>query len=147
MKTRMLAPLGLGALLAIGLVSALPGEAAAQSHQTCHMKGVWNGASADVFEFDAAYVYNRGEDDFTGIYTNPGVSQANISAAARSGTWNILLSYVDAAHKGWARKLVGKGVLDGTSHGILITGSYQQFLPGKSAADSVGTFVIDGKCK
>jgi hypothetical protein len=145
MNIRMLAPIGLGAALAIGLVSALPGEASAQARQTCHMRGVWNGANNDVFEFDAAYVYNHGEDDFTGIYTNPGVSQANISASARKGTWNILLSYIDGAHRGWQRKLVGTGVLDGTSHGIFISGTYQQFVPG--GAGSSGTFVIDGKCR
>ncbi len=145
MNVRMLVSLGLGAALALALVSALPGEASAQLHQTCHMRGVWNGATNDVFEFDAAYVYNHGEDDFTGIYTNPGVSQANISAAARKGTWNILLSYVDGAHKGWQRKLVGTGMLDGTRHGILISGSYQQFVP--NGAVTSGTFVIDGKCK
>ncbi len=142
---RILAPVGLVAALALSLVSAMSGEASAQSRQTCHMRGVWNGASNDVFEFDAAYVYNRGEDDFSGIYTNPGVSQANISAAARKGTWNILLSYIDPAHRGWQRKLVGTGMLDGTSHGILISGSYRQLVPG--GPTSSGTFVIDGKCK
>jgi hypothetical protein len=110
------------------------------------MRGVWNGNTADVFEFDAAYVYNRGEDDFTGVYTNPGVSQANISASARNGTWNILLSYIDPVHRGWARKLVGKGFQDQTSHGILLTGSFQEFRPGSAGVTASGTFVIDGKC-
>ena len=83
MKLARFAPAAVGAALAVGLVSGLAREASAQNRQTCHMRGVWNGASADVFEFgfDAAYVYNHGEDDFTGIYTNPGISQANISAA------------------------------------------------------------------
>jgi hypothetical protein len=144
MNIRLLAPVAIGATLAIGLVSGLSGEAAAQSRQTCHMRGVWNGAVADVFEFDAAYVYNHGEDDFTGVYTNPGISQANISASARSGTWNILLSYIDPAHRGWTRKLVGTGVLDGTSHGILIRGTFKQ---GGAGPAEGGTFVIDGKCK
>ena len=147
MNIRTFASLGASAALALGILAGLSQDATAQSKQTCHMKGVWNGNTADVFEFDAAYVYNRGEDDFTGIYTNPGVSQANISASARSGVWNIGLSYIDAAHRGWSKKLVGRGVLDGTTHGVLITGTFQEFIPGKSGAQATGTFAIDGKCK
>jgi len=144
---RTFAPVALGATLAVSLVYGMAHEATAQSRQTCHMRGVWNGAASDVFEFDAAYVYNRGEDDFTGIYTNPGVSQANISAAARHGTWSIQLSYIDPAHRGWVRKLVGTGMLDGTRHGIMITGTFKQWLPGANHANESGTFVIDGKCR
>jgi hypothetical protein len=147
MNIRTLAPLGLGAALALGVLAGVAGQAQAQSKQTCHMRGVWNGNTADVFEFDAAYVANRGEDDFTGLYTNPGISQANISASARGGTWNILLSYIDPAHRGWSKKLVGKGVLDGTTHGILVTGTFAEFLPGAKTPATSGTFAIDGKCK
>lgn len=146
MNIRTLAPLGLGAALAISLFAGLSGRAAAQTHQTCHMRGVWSGNTSDVFEFDAAYVYNRGEDDFTGIYTNPGVAQANISAAARHGVWAITLSYIDAAHKGWTRNLVGTGMQD-SSHGIMVTGTFQEFVPGTKGSKLNGTFVIDGKCR
>jgi hypothetical protein len=147
MKLARFAPVAVSVALAVGLVYGIAREASAQSHQTCHMRGVWNGAGNDVFEFDAAYVYNHGEDDFTGIHTNPGVSQANISASARGGTWNIQLSYIDHAHRGWVRKLVGTGMLDGTKHGIAISGTFKQWLPGASHSNESGTFVIDGKCR
>jgi len=147
MNLRKLAPISIAAGLALALVAGLTGSAAAGNRQTCHMKGIWNGVTSDVFEFDAAYVRNGGEDDFTGIYRNPGVSEANISAAARAGTWNILLSYVDPVHRGLSKKLVGTGMLDGTSHGIMITGTFREFLPGHSSPTTSGTFVIDGKCR
>jgi hypothetical protein len=142
-----LAPLAFAAALTVGFISSITTEAAAGSSQTCHMRGVWNGNTADVFEFDAAYVYNRGEDDFTGIYTNPGISQANISASARGGVWNILLSYIDAPHRGWSKKLVGRGVQDQGSHGILLTGTFNEYMPGSSKVNASGTFTIEGKCK
>jgi hypothetical protein len=147
MRIRTLAPIGLGAALALGIISGLSSEATAQQKQTCHMKGVWNGVTSDVFEFDAAYTYNKGEDDFTGSYLNPGISQATIVGSARGGVWNIVLSYIDPPHKGWAKKLVGKGAQDPVSHAILVTGTYQQYPPGATAANGNGTFSIDGKCK
>jgi hypothetical protein len=151
MHIRSLAPLGLGAALAIGIVAGLSTEATAQLKQTCHMKGIWNGITTDVFEFDAAYTFNKGEDDFTGVYVNPGISQANIIGSARGGIWNIVLSYVDPAHKGWVKKLTGKGAQDPATHGILVTGGFQQYAPGSSVPatgpNATGTFTIDGKCK
>jgi len=147
MNIRKLAPAAVGTAITLGVLYGVSRDASAQARQTCHMRGVWNGAVADVFEFDAAYVYNRGEDDFTGVYNNPGVSQANISAAARSGKWAIRLDYIDPVHRGWVRKLVGTGALDGTKHGILISGTFTQWLPGQSSPNENGTFVIDGKCK
>jgi hypothetical protein len=147
MHIRTLAPIGLGAALALAIVSGISTEATAQQKQICHMKGVWNGVTTDVFEFDAAYTYNKGEDDFSGSYVNPGISQANIIASARSGVWNIVLSYIDPPHKGWVKKLVGKGAQDPANHTLLVTGTYQQFPPGSSASNGSGTFTIDGKCK
>jgi hypothetical protein len=147
MHMRTLAPLGLGAALVIGAVAGLSTEAAAQQKQTCHMKGVWNGATNDVFEFDAAYTFNKGEDDFSGVYINPGISQANISASARGGVWNILLSYIDPTNKGATKKLVGKGSQDPVTHQISVTGTYNYFKPGASAPASSGTFTIQGVCK
>jgi len=147
MNLRAIAPLGLAAAVAVGLAATLSAPAEAQSHQTCRMKGIWGSNSSDVFEFDAAYIVNHGEDDFSGVYTNPGVAQANITAAARQGVWNIRLDYVDHAHKGWVRKLIGRGMLDGTTHGIMVTGTFEEFVPGTRGSKLNGTFVIDGKCR
>ena len=35
----------------------------------------------------------------------------------------------------------------GTTHGILITGTFQEYLPGAKSPNATGTFAIDGKCK
>jgi hypothetical protein len=151
MHIRTLAPIALGAALTVGIVSSLSTEATAQQKQTCHMKGIWNGLATDVFEFDAAYTFNKGEDDFTGMYVNPGISQATIVGSARAGVWSIVLSYLDPVHKGWTKRLVGKGAQDPVTHGILVTGTFQQYAPGSSVpatgANATGTFSIDGKCK
>jgi hypothetical protein len=147
MNFRKLAPLGLGAAITLGALGGVATVATAQTKQQCHMKGVWNGNTSDVFEFDAAYTYNKGEDDFSGVYTNPGISQANISASARGGVWNIVLSYVDPKNKGAFKKLVGKGQQDGSTHQILVTGTFQWFPPGSAAATQNGTFSIAGTCK
>jgi hypothetical protein len=147
MHIQKLAPLGLAVALGVGVITSLSTEATAQTKQQCHMRGVWNGNTADVFEFDAAYVYNRGEDDFSGVYINPGISQANISASARGGTWNILLSYTDPKNKGAMKKLVGKGMQDPGTHMLSVNGTFQYFAAGAGAPASNGTFTISGTCK
>jgi hypothetical protein len=143
MRTLTLSILGLGAALALGIVAALPGEAQAQAKQTCHFKGVWNGKTSDVVEFDAAYIYNHGEDDFTGVYNNPGISSANVVGSARKGVWNILLTYL-GPKQGWVKKLVGKGALDSTGHNIVINGSFAESFNG--GAPTNGAFVFSGQC-
>ena len=144
MRARTLSILGLGATLALGIVAALPGEAQAQAKQTCHFKGVWNGNTADVVEFDAAYIYNKGEDDFTGVYNNPGISSANVSASARKGVWNIVLTYL-GPKQGWIKRLVGKGAQDPATHNIVISGSYSESFNGGTPTN--GAFVFSGQCK
>jgi hypothetical protein len=141
-----LAPLCVGAVVALGVFAALPHEATAQSRFTCRMKGVWADNPSDVFEFDAAYIYNRGEDDFTGVYDNPGIAKANIIGAARNGTWNIVLTYVDDKHKGMLKKLIGKGTQDQATHDIIVKGDYHTYL-GANDIKKDGQFTLDGKCK
>jgi hypothetical protein len=145
MKIRSLASLAIGAALTVGVVIGLTTEATAQQRQACRMKGVWNGNTADVFEFDAVYNYNHGEDDFSGVYLNPGISQANISASARKGVWNIMLTYVDPKNKGGYKKLVGTGAQDPVTHQIVVTGTFQWFPPNMAPSQS-GTFSIAGSC-
>jgi hypothetical protein len=144
---RIFAPIGVSVVLALGLVVSFSTPAIAQTKQVCHMKGLWNANASDPWEFDAAYVYNKGEDDFTGVYSNPiRGTQANITGAARSGTWNILFTYTDAKSVGYTKRLVGTGALDPATHGILVRGSFQEFKPGSSAPVVTGTFAIDGQC-
>jgi|HubBroStandDraft_4_1064222.scaffolds.fasta_scaffold252584_2 hypothetical protein len=141
-----LAPLGVAAVVALGVFAALPREATAQKRFACHMKGIWADNPSDVFEFDAAYVYNRGEDDFTGVYTNPGAASANIVGAARNGVWNIVLTYTDSAHANMIKKLIGKGTQDQATHDIIVKGDYHTFL-GANDIKKDGQFTLDGKCK
>jgi hypothetical protein len=142
----ILAQLGIAGAIALGLVAVLPGQATAAQNFICRMKGQWLDNPNDVFEFDAKYVYNNGEDDFSGRYDNPGQATADITGAARKGTWNILLTYSDSAHKGMLKKLVGKGTKDQTTHEIIVTGDYKTFL-GANDIKHDGQFKLHGKCK
>lgn len=144
---KTLAPLGVAAVVALGVFAALPREATAQKRTfACHMKGMWVDNPSDIFEFDAAYIYNHGEDDFNGVYTNPGAASAKIVGSARNGIWNILLTYTDAAHANMLKKLIGKGLQDPTTHDIIVTGDYHTFL-GANDIKKDGQFKLDGKCK
>jgi hypothetical protein len=144
---RVLAPLGLSAIVTLGLVASFSTPAIAQTKQACHMKGWWTTATGEGFEFDAAYVYNHGEDDFTGVYRNPAQgTEANVTGAARGGTWNILLSYVDAKSMGWSKKLVGTGAQDPVTHALTVTGTFQEFRPGTAAPIKTGPFLLAGQC-
>ena len=139
-------PLGFAAAVALGVFAAVPTPAEAATNFVCRMKGQWLDNPNDVFEFDAAYVYNNGEDDFKGVYDNPGQARANIDGAARRGVWNILLTYTDEKHKGMSKKLVGKGERDRTTHEIVVTGDYKTVV-GLNDVKHDGQFKLHGKCK
>lgn len=138
--------LGVAAAVVAGVVSVLPPPASAGRNFVCRMKGQWLDNPNDTFEFDAAYVYNNGEDDFKGVYDNPGQARAMIDGAARKGIWNILLTYTDDKHKNMFKKLVGKGAKDPVTHEIVVTGDYKTFL-GANDIKKDGQFRLQGKCK
>jgi hypothetical protein len=142
--SRIVAPIGVGVVMALGLVTSFSTPAIAQTKQVCHMKGTWDGRTA-LWEFDAAYVYNHGEDDFSGVYTSPTAS-ANVSGAARSGVWNIAFNYTDpVAWRGVVKKLTGTGSLDPATHALVVKGTFQEvYASGKAGA--TGTFAMEGAC-
>lgn len=138
--------IGFAAAVALGVLAAVPTSAEAGSKFICRMKGQWLDNPNDTFEFDAAYIYNNGEDDFNGKYDNPGQATADIAGAARKGVWNILLTYTDDKHKNMQKKLVGKGEKDRTTHEIIVTGDYKTFL-GANDIKHDGQFKLHGKCR
>jgi len=149
LTTRWAARVGLGAAVSLSFLGVFAGfsrEATAQAKQTCHMKESWNGGPYNT-EFDVAYTYNRGEDDFNGVYINPTGPRAEVSGSARGGVWNILFNYVDPASKGVTKRLVGRGALDPATHNLVVSGTFQHFKPGASAPDDRGTFSLSGVCK
>jgi hypothetical protein len=141
-----LTQLGVAAVVALGVVAAMPEQAMAGKNFVCRMKGQWLDNPNDTFEFDAAYVYNNGEDDFKGVYDNPGQAKANIDGAARKGIWNILLTYTDPKHQNMFKKLVGKGEKDRATHEIVVKGDYKTFI-GTNDIKHDGQFLLHGKCK
>ena len=147
MKTRSLVlQLGVAAAVATGVLAAIPSTATASTNFVCRMQGQWLDNPNDVFEFDAAYVYNNGEDDFKGLYDNPGQAKAQIDGAARNGVWLIQLTYLDDKHKGMIKKLVGKGSKDKVTHEIVVSGDYKTFL-GANDIKHAGQFRLEGRCK
>lgn len=147
MKLRAtLVHLGVAAAVVTGVFASFTPSAMASKNFVCRMKGQWLDNPNDVFEFDAAYVWNNGEDDFKGVYDNPGQARANIDGAARKGIWNIVLSYTDDKHKNMFKRLVGKGAKDPVTHDIIVTGDYKTFL-GTSDIKHDGQFRLQGKCK
>lgn len=138
--------IGVAALIALGALVAPPAPATAAQNLVCRMKGQWLDNPNDVWEFDARYIFNNGEDDFSGIYNNPGQAQAQVVGAARRGIWNILLTYTDAKHQGMTKKLVGKGAKDRVSNTVIVTGDYKTFLANNDIKHD-GQFKLQGTCK
>src|SRR5262245_58326023 len=141
-----LTQLGIATVVAAGVFAALPTTATAASNFVCRIKGQWLDNPNDVFEFDASYIYNNGEDDFKGVYDNPGQARATIDGVARKGIWNIVLTYTDDKHKNMFKKLIGKGEKDRINHEIVVTGDYKTFI-GTSDIKHDGQFKLHGKCK
>jgi hypothetical protein len=78
-------------VVALGLLCARPDPAQADKRFICQMVGTWVETNDD-FKFDAAYIAKDGPDTFTGKYTNPGSSAADIIGNATSGTWTIVMT-------------------------------------------------------
>jgi hypothetical protein len=148
MNIRSVLPrLGLALAVTLGVVAALPDDAFAEKRNfMCRMKGVWADNPNDAFEFDAAYIWDGGEDLFTGVYDNPGQAKADIKGIAKRGIWDILLTYSDDKHKGMLKRLTGKGIKDPVTHLIKVEGDYKTFL-GANDIKHDGKFTLLGTCK
>lgn len=139
--------LAVAALAGIG-ATTLVSDVLADQRLRCRMKGTWvkSGGNNDDFEFDADYIAKDGPDTFTGRYENPGEAVADITGAATSGTWVIMLTYTDAKHKGMQKQLIGKGSKDSKTHLLQVTGTYKTLIGGNDIKAD-GAFKLLGNCK
>lgn len=142
-KRIVFAALTVGA--ALGVSFATLGTAEADQKLRCQMKGTWV-ESNDDFNFEADYLAKDGPDYFAGKYTNPGQGEADVIGNAEQGTWTIIVTYTDAAHKNMIKKLIGTGAKDKKTHKLVVTGDYKTFL-GMNDIKKDGHFKLQGKCK